>query len=810
MHLEDAMERALDGDAILFVGAGFSSGAINLKGERFLRGSELASLFAARTGLPSDTSLEDAAEVYEERYGSDALIRELQQEFTASKVQPYHREVARYPWKRVFTTNYDNVLELSYSLESKKLVPITLDRDIYAVPKQHTICVHLNGYVDMLDRSNLDNQLKLTESSYVTSSVADSSWAMLFRQDIRFAKTIFFLGYSLSDLDIKRLLVESQGLSDKSFYVIGKAPDAATQRRASRYGNVLTVDVQDLAQQLSSKRSSYQPPERSLFLSSIKELSTIAARSPLTDKNFLDLLAFGVRTDELISESLHFEKTFFLERSETDEVFHLIDSGDRLIVISSDLGNGKSLFLDGVRLRALEKGFRVFDVRERVEEAALELEYIAKLPDKILVTIEEYQNWLPEIRSFRMNASDRAVLIVTARNYINDLAIDDLLEATAVENISEIRIDNLDDEEINWFIDSLNEYGLWGNFAGQTRNQKTRHIKHDCGRQVHAILLKLFDSPDIGTRLRALSDGLKTQRESYEVLLGVFVLTVLNQMPTIDMLTDIWGPELIGSTSFRRNPVVQQLLDFQRYEILVRSPVSAQYLLRRIADPNLIVNVLIKMARRASSAASISQRYRTLYTNLMKFSSLQLILPEGNPGAIITYYETIKNLEGSKSNVLFWLQYAIACLVIGDLGRAKKYFDTSYSLAEDRGWDTFQIDNHFARFLLVQAVETDYKSAVENFRSARNIINRQIRDERLHYPYRVAIQYQNFFDTFAREFSSSELFEISSAAKTILEQIHRLPAERKKHRYVSECARSMEYIISRVNEISPGIGDKQN
>jgi hypothetical protein len=348
-----------------------------------------------------------------------------------------------------------------------------------------------------------------------------------------------------------------------------------------------------------------------------------------------------------------------------------------------------------------------------------------------------------------------------------------------------------------------------GQFCWPNEESKTRHIKHDCGRQVHAILLKLFDSPDIGTRLRALSDGLKTQREAYEVLLGVFVLTVLNQMPTMDMLTDIWGPELIGSTAFRRNPVVQQLLDFQRYEIIVRSPVSAQYLLRRIADPNLIVNVLIKMAKRANSGASISQHYRTLFTNLMKFSSLQLILPQGKPGAVITYYETIKNLQGSKSNVLFWLQYAIACLVIGDLERAKKYFDTSYSLAEDRGWDTFQIDNHFARFLLVQAVENDYRSALENFRSARNIINRQIRDERLHYPYRVAILYQSFFDTFAGKFSSSELFEIRSAAKIVLEQIHRLPAERKKHRYVSECARAMEYIISRVNEMTAGTADQE-
>ncbi len=187
----------------------------------------------------------------------------------------------------------------------------------------------------------------------------------------------------------------------------------------------------------------------------------------------------------------------------------------------------------------------------------------------------------------------------------------------------------------------------------------------------------------------------------------------------------------------------------------------------------------------------------------MKFSGLQLLLPEqGKAGAVITYYEALKNLEGSKSNPLFWLQYAIACLVIEDLTRAKKYFDTSYSLAEERGWDTFQIDNHFARFLLVQAVQRDNKSALENFRTARNIINRQIRDERRHYPYRVAILYQVFFDTFSGRLSKAELLEITSAAKVVLDRIIQLPIERRKHRYVRECERAMEYIIARTEEMS--------
>ena len=42
MDLNEAIEYALDGESILFVGAGFSKGATNICGENFLAGKGLA------------------------------------------------------------------------------------------------------------------------------------------------------------------------------------------------------------------------------------------------------------------------------------------------------------------------------------------------------------------------------------------------------------------------------------------------------------------------------------------------------------------------------------------------------------------------------------------------------------------------------------------------------------------------------------------------------------------------------------------------------------------------------------------------
>jgi hypothetical protein len=204
MDLSTGIQQILDGDAVLFVGAGFSLEAVNIRNKQLMRGSEIAGHFTSLVGLPHGTGLEDAAEAYSEDFGVDALMQEVQEEFTVKDVCPHHRYIAALPWNPVYTTNYDNVFEVASRLERQRLTPVTMGDDIYRMPKDHRICVHFNGYVDRLDRTKILDELKLTDSSYVTAAVSDSQWAMLFRQDIRIASAVFFVGYSLYDIDIKR------------------------------------------------------------------------------------------------------------------------------------------------------------------------------------------------------------------------------------------------------------------------------------------------------------------------------------------------------------------------------------------------------------------------------------------------------------------------------------------------------------------------------------------------------------------------------------------------------------------------------
>jgi len=90
-----------------------------------------------------EINLHYAAEEYIAINGKDKLIDELQNEFTAKVITSSQSTVASVPWKRIYTTNYDNVIEKAYEESGRKLVPVTISDNIRNIPNANTLCVHL-------------------------------------------------------------------------------------------------------------------------------------------------------------------------------------------------------------------------------------------------------------------------------------------------------------------------------------------------------------------------------------------------------------------------------------------------------------------------------------------------------------------------------------------------------------------------------------------------------------------------------------------------------------------------------------------
>ncbi len=797
MTLDEALESAIDGDAGLCLGAGFSLGAMSMSGKSLPSAKALAKILCESIDYPQLESLEAASEVVLDEKGADFLISLLVDHYRVRAGTNWQQVISEAHWRRIYTTNYDNIVE-----RCANVTPVTLEDDIYNVSKKQTLCVHLNGYIERLTRSNISTHLKLTESSYASASISESPWCALFREDVRLAQAVFFIGYSLSDLDLKRVLLENSSLIDKCFFIVGSEPQDVLKRRVSKFGQLVPETAEQFALRLEQKRAVYTQKDKPQVLQSLERYTIKDTSVQLTDTSFRNLITDGRWRPEDIQESLRSESAYFLPRRDQETIFRILDQ-EKTAVVTSSIGNGKSLLLEGLKYDALTRGYTVYQALEQTPETALELEQIGKSNEKTIIVVDNYEGWLSALKHFAATSSDRAKLVLSARSSIHDVLSDSLCDALGTEYVSEINVDLLDAIEIDKIVGMFDLYGLWGVHANKAFAKKHEFIRERSGSQLSSILLGLIKSPDIEQRYKSLLSEASKDSDVLDLILMVLILTVIQGSVQVSTLANLIDLRVLNSSSVRRSVVVSEVLDFRQGTVLLRSPTTAQHILKHLADPNRVASCLILIARRSHETAGASWQNNALWKKITRFGSLDLVLPEeAIATTVIRFYESIKNLRLAYDNPLFWLQYAVACLTTGQTQRAKTYFETAYSYAEKTGFDTFQIDNHYARFLLVEAQEdASVGEAFAAFREARSIINRQLQMEERHYPFRVAIEYQNLLDRFGAVLSDSQLGELEVAARTVLEYSETLSERLLRHWSVRKCKAAMRYVVSRTKEI---------
>lgn len=129
MEIREAIIHALDGDAILFIGSGFSLGAINEGNKKIETATPLAHKLLAECDFEEKDFTNDlgiASRIYQSAKSEIDLIEFLRKEYTAIDVTPEQEIIAQINWQRIYTTNYDNVFELACEKNKKKIQSVTL------------------------------------------------------------------------------------------------------------------------------------------------------------------------------------------------------------------------------------------------------------------------------------------------------------------------------------------------------------------------------------------------------------------------------------------------------------------------------------------------------------------------------------------------------------------------------------------------------------------------------------------------------------------------------------------------------------
>ena len=700
MNIDEAIRSLLDGEAILFAGSGFSSGAKkqNDPNNCLCTAQALSHKLLAECGFAEEDFIDDlgqASEIYKSEKGTTALLDFMKREFTAGELTEEQKFLSILPWFRIYTTNYDNVIEKANLEKGKKLNMVVLSDRQSDILDKRTMCICLNGSLSRLKEDSLSEEIKLTNSSYLTDTFRSNPWVRFFQNDLRTAKAVFFIGYSMKyDLDIQRVVFGDKGLQQKTFFIMRENEKKTDVIYIKKFGEPITIGMTGFVTRILDVQKTYQvvkSTQRPLLCFNRVE---IEKKQPLVkDKEVFDLFIKGNLDQDKVYYSLASPENiqYCIRRTKLDQTIELIKSGAKNIVFHSSLGNGKSVFLISLGTLLSQLGYKVYVFQSFRATLSKEIEQICEESGPTVVIFDKYSDCMQYLEIFKTFRNGQ-ILIVADRSAMNDIYYDRLISMLG-DFVSE-DLNDLDNNEITQLSNLFTRYGLWGEKSNYREDQKQDYLVRVCHRSMAKTVLQLLRSPRIIDSYKSLINDIRSKNKYYDALIYILIAQVAEFNVDIDDLVNIFDATQLNSPSFRNNASVKEFVDFNGSHIRRTSSLFAQVLLEEIFDSGVIVDVMIAIYNRLNSQSS---RYevRQVLKRITTFSNLQHILNKKDKKYkenLCYYYDSIHTLSSCAENPEFWLQYAILKLSEYEYETAEIYFNTAYAFAKKRNWDTFHID----------------------------------------------------------------------------------------------------------------------
>lgn len=810
MNYDDAISSAIDGNCLLFLGAGFSLGAKNFYGEDILSSADLAIELCNRVGVEVTKDLKDAADDYIEiKNDLDCVVEEISTLLKASSVDNFHKDIASIDWRYVYTTNYDNVYELACLEINKNYKYATLATDIHSISVKDRVILHVNGMIEFLNKDNIMSEFKLTNVSYTTSEFLSSDWYKKLIRDINLADAIFFVGYSLYDIDIKRIFDEHPEIAKKTFFILGRTPCERLQRKIKPYGVLLNKTASDFAEDIEDAKKTHVKKETPCLLTSfsiIQESSYSIDNQIISNDDVFEMFFFGkIDKNKLYYDiTSNDESKYYVVRTSFDEVCKIINNGNaKNILLQSEFGNGKTLIIEGIKVFCSKNKIKCYQLLEENENTGKELCEILKETSKQVLIIENFNRYRRSLEQISSIRPANLVIVLTERTSVSETNMERLHVLLNAEP-SVFQVDKLDDGAIADIIRIFDVNGFWHEFSGKSDVIKTKIIRDDYNRSISGLLLGALKSHDIKNRLLSIYSELNKNSLYRDIITVACILNVIDMRADLHDILDFLGKRIENRIVFDSNQAVKQLFNNNTYELSVKSSVFTRFILTEFATSDYIVSVLLKMYKHRIDRKKSSEWHKNVARSIDLFSTIQSILPnEGRLESSKKFFDAIRELNNNYKNYHYWLQYAISRTVYDDFAPADMCFQSSYSLYDKIKKNIndkhAMLDNHYARFLMLRLTKSSLRDDAffDDFKEADSIVQHQIFDDTTHhYPYRVILLYLSFYRKFEGQMSGDQHDYILARAKFYLQKIEILSDAMKNNRYVNDSRVALQGLLN--------------
>ena len=203
---------------VLFLGSGFLHNALHKENRKALLGNELADLLSDKflSGKYNGSPLAFVADLAISESSLFAVQLYIYEIFEAFEPNESHILFSSFPWKAIFTTNYDLIIEKSYRRNSNTVQNLSvvykntpeqqIFRNINSVPYYK-----LHGCITYINDENLP--LILSTEQYIDHKLnRDRLFSKL--HELTLDYSILFLGYNNQDINIRTILQELGKLKD--------------------------------------------------------------------------------------------------------------------------------------------------------------------------------------------------------------------------------------------------------------------------------------------------------------------------------------------------------------------------------------------------------------------------------------------------------------------------------------------------------------------------------------------------------------------------------------------------------------------
>ena len=770
MNIDEAIKKALNGDAILFLGSGASVDTPNIGGGKMLIGSKLAKKLQ-----PDTTDLQQATELFiddQNEKGNDGeqeLISFLINEFRCKSPLQEHRELVDINWKRIYTTNYDDIIESAYKEKAITIKSATLSSDIKECINNNDLTIlHINGYINSITKSKLNDEFKLSSYSYNTDQFTTSQWGALFKNDLNSYSTTIFIGFSMGyDLDIRRIVNTIN--KDKCVFIVHDKESAANIKTLRKYGEVYPIGLSGFVNKVDEIERDYIPSSAvDLVLSNFEVIESPKPLSAAKDRQVLRYYSTGIRSDELYYIEKENYKSVVL-RDYVEKIINDIISGIKAVFIHSDIGNGKSEIIEQVcmNLPNTYQKYRLIDENQKIN---IEIEAICNNGKKNVIVIENFFDYYGVFKNFNIyNCNDNITFIFSARTSIYRSR----LEKFEIKSCSVYDINRLTNNEISQIERIFSTYGF---YPPEKNIPLSQYIKNNCNKRLQSLLIDVMDNVTINDSLWSVCQKkLDSEYKYYKLILFLIVTKLMALNLNMNDILDLLKINTFDY-NFDKDADLYEIIDKSTDKLSIKSPILCLWILSKKKCIDDIIELLIDTAKVADCGFLANRKYKNYLTNLLSFKHLKFVLEasslnqEQKLDKINHLYGELKELTYYKNQYFFWLQYAISALELNDYEGAELHFRAAYFYLPHK-MTPYEINNQYGRLKMELLLKESYKysesSTIEEIKKINELLTptKAVKDEE-YYCYKMASSYYpRLFDKFYAIMTISDKTIMTALAK---------------------------------------------